>query len=294
MQLLRRHTKWMSRCCLPPEDAPPYCAVSCRRSLRNWCEWSRGFMNLLSTSIHLCKEVSQSKSVFQFIISSFFFSFIKALSFMRATSIEYRRAKFAKCALFCQDLTVSATSELYLALKKKMWLCARVTKNDNRRQAATLVRTLSFQVCRRMFWFCLFWCILILSRCELWFLCQSPSAYLTTFCCSSTSRIFVPTLSYFLRFLDQISFYHFLMEFRTCHYVEENYLKDWIKYEAINEQDLITPFTDGKFHLLPTGELLIHNLQESDESQSFRCRSMHRLTRQVVVSSPTRLRINCE
>lgn len=51
---------------------------------------------------------------------------------------------------------------------------------------------------------------------------------------------------------------------------------------------------DGKFHLLPTGELLIHNLQESDESQSFRCRSMHRLTRQVVVSSPTRLRINCE
>ncbi|XP_039485631.1 Down syndrome cell adhesion molecule-like protein Dscam2 isoform X6 [Drosophila santomea] len=49
---------------------------------------------------------------------------------------------------------------------------------------------------------------------------------------------------------------------------------------------------DGKFHLLPTGELLIHNLQESDESQSFRCRSMHRLTRQVVVSSPTRLRIN--
>lgn len=51
---------------------------------------------------------------------------------------------------------------------------------------------------------------------------------------------------------------------------------------------------DGKFHLLPTGELLIHNLQESDESQSFRCRSMHRLTRQVVVSSPTRLRINCK
>ncbi|XP_055845691.1 cell adhesion molecule Dscam2 isoform X10 [Episyrphus balteatus] len=49
---------------------------------------------------------------------------------------------------------------------------------------------------------------------------------------------------------------------------------------------------DGKFHLLPTGELLIHNLQDSDESQSFRCRSMHRLTRQVVVSSPTRLRIN--
>lgn len=63
---------------------------------------------------------------------------------------------------------------------------------------------------------------------------------------------------------------------------------------SLTVQLIVLSLTDGKFHLLPTGELLIHNLQESDESQSFRCRSMHRLTRQVVVSSPTRLRINCE
>lgn len=43
---------------------------------------------------------------------------------------------------------------------------------------------------------------------------------------------------------------------------------------------------------MPTGELFIHNLQHSDELQSFRCRSMHKLTRQVVISSPARLRVN--
>lgn len=43
---------------------------------------------------------------------------------------------------------------------------------------------------------------------------------------------------------------------------------------------------------MPTGELFIHNLQHSDELQSFRCRCMHKLTRQVVISSPARLRVN--
>uniref|UniRef100_A0A6B2E762 Putative down syndrome cell adhesion molecule 2 isoform r n=1 Tax=Phlebotomus kandelakii TaxID=1109342 RepID=A0A6B2E762_9DIPT len=49
---------------------------------------------------------------------------------------------------------------------------------------------------------------------------------------------------------------------------------------------------DGKFHLLPTGELLIHNLEYSDEYPTYRCRTMHRLTRQVVVSSATKVRIS--
>jgi hypothetical protein len=48
---------------------------------------------------------------------------------------------------------------------------------------------------------------------------------------------------------------------------------------------------DGKFHLLPTGELLVHNLEFSDQFPSFRCRTMHRLSRQVVVSSPANVRI---
>ncbi|XP_057341457.1 cell adhesion molecule Dscam2 isoform X3 [Microplitis mediator] len=48
---------------------------------------------------------------------------------------------------------------------------------------------------------------------------------------------------------------------------------------------------DGKFHLLPTGELLIHGLEFSDQFLSYRCRTMHRLTRQVVVSSSANVRI---
>jgi hypothetical protein len=51
------------------------------------------------------------------------------------------------------------------------------------------------------------------------------------------------------------------------------------------------PVADGKFHLLPTGELLVHNLEFSDQFPSFRCRTMHRLSRQVVVSSPANVRI---
>ncbi|XP_063239602.1 LOW QUALITY PROTEIN: cell adhesion molecule Dscam2-like [Bacillus rossius redtenbacheri] len=48
---------------------------------------------------------------------------------------------------------------------------------------------------------------------------------------------------------------------------------------------------DGKFHLLPTGELLVHNVEFSDQFPTYRCRTMHRLTRQVVVSSPASVRL---
>ncbi|XP_068083857.1 cell adhesion molecule Dscam2 [Anabrus simplex] len=48
---------------------------------------------------------------------------------------------------------------------------------------------------------------------------------------------------------------------------------------------------DGKFHLLPTGELLVHNVEFSDQFPPYRCRTMHRLTRQVVVSSPANVRL---
>jgi hypothetical protein len=53
-------------------------------------------------------------------------------------------------------------------------------------------------------------------------------------------------------------------------------------------------FADGKYHLLPTGELLVHNLEFTDQFPSFRCRTMHRLSRQVVVSSPANVRITGE
>ncbi|XP_017879719.1 Down syndrome cell adhesion molecule-like protein Dscam2 isoform X4 [Ceratina calcarata] len=48
---------------------------------------------------------------------------------------------------------------------------------------------------------------------------------------------------------------------------------------------------DGKFHLLPTGELLVHSLDFSDQIHGYRCRTMHRLTRQVVVSTVANVRI---
>lgn len=50
-------------------------------------------------------------------------------------------------------------------------------------------------------------------------------------------------------------------------------------------------FLDGKFHLLPTGELLVHGLEFADQVPGYRCRTMHRLTRQVVVSSVANVRI---
>lgn len=49
--------------------------------------------------------------------------------------------------------------------------------------------------------------------------------------------------------------------------------------------------SDGKFHLLPTGELLVHSLEFTDQVPGYRCRTMHRLTRQVVVSSVANVRI---
>ncbi|XP_033322589.1 Down syndrome cell adhesion molecule 2 isoform X1 [Megalopta genalis] len=52
-----------------------------------------------------------------------------------------------------------------------------------------------------------------------------------------------------------------------------------------------SPQGDGKFHLLPTGELLVHSLEFSDQIHGYRCRTMHRLTRQVVVSSVANVRI---
>lgn len=48
---------------------------------------------------------------------------------------------------------------------------------------------------------------------------------------------------------------------------------------------------DGKFHQLPSGELLIHNLEFSDQFATYRCRTMHRLSRQVVISSAANVNI---
>lgn len=43
-------------------------------------------------------------------------------------------------------------------------------------------------------------------------------------------------------------------------------------------------FTDGKYHMLPTGELLIINVSHSDAQHTYRCRTYHQLTQEVIVS----------
>lgn len=42
--------------------------------------------------------------------------------------------------------------------------------------------------------------------------------------------------------------------------------------------------SDGKYHMLPTGELLIINVTRTDAQRSYRCRTHHQLTQEAVVS----------
>ena len=42
--------------------------------------------------------------------------------------------------------------------------------------------------------------------------------------------------------------------------------------------------TDGKYHMLPSGELMILNITASDAMRSYRCRTHHLLTQEAVVS----------
>nr|XP_018897402.1 PREDICTED: Down syndrome cell adhesion molecule-like protein Dscam2 isoform X3 [Bemisia tabaci] len=49
---------------------------------------------------------------------------------------------------------------------------------------------------------------------------------------------------------------------------------------------------DGKFHVLPTGELLVHNIEYRDQFTAYRCRTTHRLTGQIVVSTAVNIRMS--
>ncbi|KAL0115399.1 hypothetical protein PUN28_010725 [Cardiocondyla obscurior] len=57
----------------------------------------------------------------------------------------------------------------------------------------------------------------------------------------------------------------------------------WLQEPAFN----IYPSTlgDGKYHMLPAGELMIINITRSDAQMTYRCRTHHRLTQDTVVSS---------
>ncbi|XP_021922498.1 Down syndrome cell adhesion molecule-like protein Dscam2 isoform X3 [Zootermopsis nevadensis] len=56
----------------------------------------------------------------------------------------------------------------------------------------------------------------------------------------------------------------------------------WLQEPSFN----IYPSTvsDGKYHMLPSGELMILNVTASDAMRSYRCRTHHQLTQEVVVS----------
>lgn len=42
--------------------------------------------------------------------------------------------------------------------------------------------------------------------------------------------------------------------------------------------------SDGKYHMLPTGELMIVNITRSDAQRTYQCRTHHRLTQEAAVS----------
>ena len=85
---------------------------------------------------------------------------------------------------------------------------------------------------------------------------------------------------------------------------EFTWLYSWYYYGVLNKLKFSYLYTllvwcccyyvDGKYHLLPNGDLLIHNLEHNDRFASYRCRTMHKLTRLVVISNPSKISINGE
>lgn len=43
-------------------------------------------------------------------------------------------------------------------------------------------------------------------------------------------------------------------------------------------------FTDGKYHMLPNGDLMIINITRADAQMTYRCRTHHKLTEDTLVS----------
>ncbi|XP_014291200.1 cell adhesion molecule Dscam2 isoform X4 [Halyomorpha halys] len=49
---------------------------------------------------------------------------------------------------------------------------------------------------------------------------------------------------------------------------------------------------DGKYHVLPTGELLVHNVEYADQYPHYKCRTRHRLTKLLESSNAVNIRIS--
>uniref|UniRef100_A0ABD2XLN9 Down syndrome cell adhesion molecule-like protein Dscam2 n=1 Tax=Trichogramma kaykai TaxID=54128 RepID=A0ABD2XLN9_9HYME len=57
----------------------------------------------------------------------------------------------------------------------------------------------------------------------------------------------------------------------------------WVQDSAFNIYP--TPESDGKYHMLPTGELLVFSVTSADAHASYRCRTVHHVTGSTVESS---------
>ncbi|KAJ8676042.1 hypothetical protein QAD02_011828, partial [Eretmocerus hayati] len=57
----------------------------------------------------------------------------------------------------------------------------------------------------------------------------------------------------------------------------------WVQDSAFNIYP--TPDSDGKYHMLPSGELLVFSVTSADAHASYRCRTVHRVTGSTVESS---------
>ncbi|XP_076177155.1 cell adhesion molecule Dscam2 isoform X1 [Ptiloglossa arizonensis] len=57
----------------------------------------------------------------------------------------------------------------------------------------------------------------------------------------------------------------------------------WIQDSVFNI--FPTPKSDGKYHMLPTGELLVFSMTSADAKSSYRCRTVHHVTGETVESS---------
>ncbi|GLG93725.1 Uncharacterized protein GBIM_01082 [Gryllus bimaculatus] len=59
-------------------------------------------------------------------------------------------------------------------------------------------------------------------------------------------------------------------------------VSSWLQEPSFN----IYPSTisDGKYHMLPSGELMILNITRADAQRNYRCRTLHQLTQEVAIS----------
>lgn len=67
------------------------------------------------------------------------------------------------------------------------------------------------------------------------------------------------------------------------------FVKEYVRVTSWLEEPLhnIYPSLEGdaKFHMLPSGELIVINVTRADADKTFRCRTLHSLTQDVVISS---------